>query len=70
MLKLLRTAQKSLGQLNDDARRRALATAFGENKIDGSELLLDGKQKKQLLRRAVSAYEDLSGLRPLKIAGT
>ena len=67
-LKLLRKAQKSLGQLNDDARRRALAAALGEHKIDESDLLLDAKQKKRLLRKAVNAYEELAGLEPLKIA--
>jgi CHAD domain-containing protein len=67
ILKLLRKAQKSLGQLNDDARRQALAAAFGEDAIDDSGLLLDGKQKKQLLRKAASAYDDLAGLEPLKM---
>jgi len=66
-LKLLRLAQKSLGQLNDDARRRALAAALGENKVDASDLLLDGKQKERLLRKAVDAYEELAGLEPLKM---
>jgi CHAD domain-containing protein len=67
MLNVLRKAQKSLGQLNDDARRHALATAFGEDEMDGSDLLLDAKQKKQLLRRAASAYDELAELEPLKI---
>jgi CHAD domain-containing protein len=63
MLKLLRKAQKSLGQLNDDARFRALMAALGENKINRSDLLLDARQKKRLLRKAVSAYEELAGLK-------
>jgi CHAD domain-containing protein len=67
-LKLLRKAQKSLGQLNDDARRRALAAALGENKVDESDLLLDTKQKKRLLRKAVSAYKELAGIEPLRIS--
>jgi CHAD domain-containing protein len=67
-LKLLRKAQKSLGQLNDDARRRALASALGENKVDDSNLLLDAKQNKRLLRKAVNAYEELAGLEPLRIS--
>jgi CHAD domain-containing protein len=66
-LKLLRKTQKSLGQLNDDARRRALAGTLGEDKLHGSDLLLDRKQKKRLLRKAVNAYEELEGLEPLKI---
>jgi CHAD domain-containing protein len=68
MLKLLRTAQRSLGQLNDDARRRALAAAFGEDQMNGSDLLLDGKQKKRLLRKAVKAYDGLGKLAPLKMS--
>jgi CHAD domain-containing protein len=67
-LKLLRKAQKSLGQLNDDARHRALAAALGENKVDESDLLLDAKHKKRLLRKAVNAYEELAGLAPLRMA--
>ena len=66
-LKLLRRAQKSLGQLNDDARRKALAAAFGEA-VDDSDLLLDGKQRKRLLRKAADAYDELAELEPLKIA--
>ncbi len=61
-LKLLRKAQKSLGQLNDDKRRRALAAALGDSKMDESDLLLDARQKKRLLRKAVNAYDDLAGL--------
>src|SRR5579862_1985393 len=68
MLKLLRRAQKSLGQLNDDARREALAAAFGEDPANGNDLLLDGKQKKRLLRRAVKAYDELGQAEPLKMA--
>ena len=68
LLKLLRRAQKSLGQLNDDARRRALAAAFGEDGLSGSNLVLDAKQKKRLLRKAVSAYDELAELKPPKMA--
>jgi CHAD domain-containing protein len=67
-IKLLRKAQKSLGQLNDDKRRRALAAALGENKVDGSDLLLDAGQKKRLLRKAVNAYDDLAALEAVKDA--
>jgi CHAD domain-containing protein len=67
-LKLLRKAQKSLGQLNDDARFRALTAELGERKVDGRDLALQPKQKKRLLRKAVSAYEELAGLEPLKIS--
>jgi CHAD domain-containing protein len=67
-LKLLRKAQKSLGQLNDDERRRTLAAALGEDTADGNDLLLGAKQKKRLLRRAVNAYDELAELEPLKIS--
>jgi CHAD domain-containing protein len=67
-MKWLRKAQKSLGQLNDNARRRSLAATLGDNKIDESDLLLDGKQKKRLLRKAVNAYDELEQLEPLRIA--
>jgi CHAD domain-containing protein len=68
MLNVLRKAQRSLGQLNDDARRHALAAAFGEDRADGSDLLLGAKQKKHLLRRAAKAYDELAELEPLKVS--
>ena len=67
-LKLLRKAQKSLGQLNDDERFRTLAAALGEDRLDGSDLVLDAKQKKRLLRKITSAYEELAALEPLRMA--
>ncbi len=67
-MKWLRKAQKSLGQLNDDRRRRSLAAALGENKVDESGLLLDAKQRKRLLRKAVNAYDELARLEALKTA--
>jgi CHAD domain-containing protein len=68
MLKLLRKAQKSLGQLNDDARFHTLAAELGEDRMDGSDLALQPKQKKRLLRKATNAYEELAALGPLKIS--
>ena len=62
MLKILRKAQRSLGQLNDDARFRALAAALGEPRMDGNALALQPKQKRRLLRKATGAYEELAGL--------
>ena len=67
-MKLLRKAQKSLGQLNDDKRRRSLAAALGENKVDESDLLLDARQKRRLLRKAVNAYDELTMLEAAKDA--
>lgn len=67
-LKLLRKVHKSLGQLNDDERRRSLLGALGDDKIDEGDLLLDAKQKKRLLRKAVNAYDELADLEPPKMA--
>ena len=68
-LKLLRKAQRSLGQLNDDTRRRSLAVALGEDKTGVSDLLLKPKEKKLLLRKAANAYDQLADVKPLKISG-
>jgi hypothetical protein len=70
MLKILRKAQRSLGQLNDDARFRALAAALGEPRMDGNALALQPKQKRRLLRKATGAYEELAALGPLRISGS
>jgi CHAD domain-containing protein len=70
MLKILRKAQRSLGQLNDDARFRALTAALGEPRMDGNALALQPKQKRRLLRKATGAYEELAGLGPLRISGS
>jgi CHAD domain-containing protein len=67
-MKWLRKAQKSLGQLNDNQRRRSLAATLGENKVDESGLLLDAKQRKRLLRKAVNAYDELARLEALKMS--
>ena len=69
-LTLLRTTHKSLGELNDDARFRALAAALGEDRMDGSDRTLQPKEKKRLLRKAAGAYEDLAKLKPLKISNS
>lgn len=67
-IKSLRKAQKSLGQLNDNRRRRSLLATLGDSKVDESGLLLDAGQKKRLLRKAARAYDDLAGLEALKMA--
>lgn len=69
-IKLLRKAQSSLGQLNDDTRRRSLAAALGEDKTGMGDLLLKPKQKKRLLSKATEAYDELAELKPLKISST
>jgi CHAD domain-containing protein len=65
-VKALRKAQRSLGQLNDDARCRSLATALGQ---DGelSRILLSPKREKHLMRAAAAAYDKLADLKPFRI---
>ncbi|WP_298258301.1 CHAD domain-containing protein [Bradyrhizobium sp.] len=69
-LKLLRKVHKSLGQLNDDERRRSLLRALGDDEAGAADLLLDARQKKRLLRKAVKAYDELAELEPPKISNT
>lgn len=65
-LKALRKAQRSLGQLNDDARCQSLATKLGQ---DGelSRILLSPKREKHLMRAAAAAYDKLAELKPFRI---
>jgi CHAD domain-containing protein len=59
-LKYLRKAQRSLGQLNDDANARSLTV---ELKADGAHAplhFLKPKRKKRLLRKAAAAYRKLA----------
>jgi CHAD domain-containing protein len=59
-LKHLRKAQRSLGQLNDDANARSVAA---ELKVDGAHAplhFLKPKRKKRLLRKAAAAYRKLA----------
>jgi CHAD domain-containing protein len=59
-LKHLRKAQRSLGQLNDDANARSVAA---ELKADGAHAplhFLKPKRKKRLLRKAAAAYRKLA----------
>lgn len=66
-LKMLRKAQRSLGQLNDNVRYRALAAKLGHSKAVPSEILFGHRQQKRLLNRAVTAYQSLTELKPLRI---
>lgn len=59
-LKYLRKAQRSLGQLNDDANARSVAA---ELKADGAHAPLDflkPNRKKRLLRKAAASYRKLA----------
>ncbi len=64
-LKQLRTAQKSLGQLNDDARYRALAKAVQDG-TEASPAVLGAKRKKRLLHKAAEAYREFAWLKPFR----
>jgi CHAD domain-containing protein len=67
MLKVLRKAQRSLGQLNDDARCRSLVTTIGQGSAGAARLFLGPKHEKRLIRTASAAYEKLSELQPFRI---
>ena len=62
-LKQLRTAQKSLGQLNDDARYRALAKTVQDGRL-ATPAFLGAKRKKRLLHKAAEAYQEFARLKP------
>jgi len=66
-LKALRKAQKSLGQLNDDARCRSLAATLGRGSVRGSHPFLGPKRERRLIRTAATAYEKLAELAPFRI---
>jgi hypothetical protein len=62
-LKYLRKAQRSLGQLNDDARGHSLAAALQRNGATATMRVLSPKHQKRLLRTAALAYRKLEGLK-------
>jgi CHAD domain-containing protein len=64
-LKCLRKAQKSLGQLNDDANGQALANTLQRDGIEMPSPFLGRKRKKQLVRTAAKAYRKLTKFKPL-----
>jgi CHAD domain-containing protein len=66
-LKVLRKAQRSLGQLNDDARCRLLATTLGKGSVEASQIFLGARRERQLMRTAAAAYEKLAELKPLRL---
>lgn len=63
-LKHLRKAQKSLGQLNDDAKGHSLATALQQDGVYPDLQFLSPKREKRLLRTAIAAYRKLAGMKP------
>jgi CHAD domain-containing protein len=65
-LKLLRKAQRSLGQLNDDARCRSLAATLGQGGAGVSRMFLGPGHEKRLIRTAAAAYQKLAELKPFR----
>jgi CHAD domain-containing protein len=65
-LKHLRRAQKSLGQLNDDATSQSLAAALRPGRVRSSLRDPGPKREKRLIRSAVAAYRKLAALKPLR----
>jgi CHAD domain-containing protein len=63
-LKHLRKAQKSLGQLNDNAKGHSLATALPPDVVHAPVQFLSPKREKRLLRTAAAAYRKLAALKP------
>ncbi|WP_426408280.1 CHAD domain-containing protein [Bradyrhizobium ganzhouense] len=66
ILKQLRRAQKSLGQLNDDARGQTLAASLNEAVPEAGIRFLDRKREKKLLRTASTAYRKLDKAKPFR----
>jgi CHAD domain-containing protein len=69
-LKRLRRAQRSLGQLNDDARSRALTKPVLDGGAEASFHFLGRKQKTKLLRKATTAYKKLRKAKPSRALRT
>jgi CHAD domain-containing protein len=59
-LKYLRRAQKSLGQLNDDANSQSLAAALQRDGVPVPFQFISTKREKQLMRIAAAAYRKLA----------
>jgi CHAD domain-containing protein len=61
-LKYLRKAQKSLGQLNDDANGHVLALALARDGVRVPFQFFSQKREKRLIREAIAAYRKLAEL--------
>jgi len=66
VLKCLRKAQKSLGQLNDDAKGRSLAAALQRDGVRASVQFPRPKREKRLIRSTAAPYRKLAALKPLR----
>jgi hypothetical protein len=65
-LKYLRKAQRSLGQLNDDANSQSLAAALQRDGVPAPVEFLGPKREKRLIRTAAAAYGKLAALKPFR----
>jgi len=66
ILKQLRKAQRSLGQLNDDARGQTLAASLNEAAPEAGIRFLNREREKKLLRAASKAYRKLNKAKPFR----
>jgi CHAD domain-containing protein len=66
-LKYLRKAQKSLGQLNDDAIGQSLATGLARDGVRASIPLLSRERERRLIRTAATAYRKLAALKSFRV---
>ena len=66
ILKQLRKAQRSLGQLNDDARGQTLAASLNAAGPEAGIRFLNRKREKKLLQTAVTAYRKLDKAKPFR----
>jgi hypothetical protein len=62
----LRKAQRSLGQLNDDARGQTLAASLNGAGPEAAIRFLNRKREKKLLRTASTAYRKLDKAKPFR----
>jgi CHAD domain-containing protein len=62
-LKHLRKAQRSLGQLNDDAQGHSLAAALQQNGAKAPLQFLSPKRERRLIRAAATAYRKLAEMK-------
>ena len=65
-LKYLRSAQKSLGQLNDDVKGQSLAAALQHGRVRAALLDRGPKREGRLIRSAAAAYRKLAALKTLR----
>ena len=66
ILKQLRKAQRSLGQLNDDARGQTLAASLNAAGPEAGIRFLNRKREKKLLQTAATAYRKLDKAKPFR----